>query len=105
MRSVLSSAARIENFHGERRKRRQKPGDLLIEQVRRSGDLGSTSVGEGSDHDFFSALTAKRHVPRAFLFGERGVHTVLPREKGFRGRQCLGGSERCRGLLKGAVAL
>src|ERR1700682_1999380 len=105
MWSVPSSVARIENFKRQRRQRRQKPGDLLIEQVCRPGYLRPSSVREGRNYHFFSPLPAQRHVPGRLLFGECGVRPVLRREKEFRGRQYLGRSQCSGGLLNGAVAL
>ena len=99
-----SCVARVGDFEGQGRERRQESGDLLIEQVRRAGDLGAPGVGKRANYDLFPALPPHRDVGGALLLWERRIDPVLARKESLRLVQRLRGREARGRLLNGSAA-
>src|ERR1700730_7532815 len=91
-------------FCGDRqrygRERDEEAGYLLIEQVRRAGDLGLTRARNGGDDHFFSALPTQRHVGFRFLLRKGSIDAGLAGKKVLCRAEDLGGTVRGRRFLE-----
>jgi hypothetical protein len=101
----VSLAAFCGDGEGDGREGGKEAGYLLIEQVRRAGNLRLTCTWNGGNHHLFSALPAQRHMGRRFLLRKSSVDPGLAGEKVLCCPQDFGRTMRGRRFLKSAIAL